>query len=188
MYNIKLFFGRAVVFFLHSLIKLFSLLPTKKPKKSENVIVLTGTFYSKNWIDAHLVPLLTCSSTKHVYIVSNNIDYDVDGLYVVKPSVVLSSIVGETLARLITFFIYSCKIRPDYIGGFHILFNGTLAILFSKILCCRSIYFSVGGITETLVTGNTENNFFKFLNGKDQFITSYICKIISCYFRGYRCL
>lgn len=180
MYNIKIFFGRTVLFSLYGLIQLFSFLPTKKPKKKENVIVLTGTFYSKNWIDAHLVPLLTCSSIKHVYIVSNDIDYDVDGLDVVKPSLALSSIVGETLARLITFFICSCKIRPDYIGGFHVLFNGTLAILFSKILRCRSIYFSVGGITETLVTGKTENNFFKFLNGKDQFITSCICKIIAC--------
>ena len=180
MYNIRLFFGRTVIFSLYSLIKLFALLPIKKQKKTENTIVLTGTFYSKNWIDAHLVPLLTCASTKRVYVISNDIDYDIEGLDIIKPSTVLRAIAGETLARLFTFFIYSCKVRPDYIGGFHILFNGTLAILFSKILRCRSIYFSVGGVTETLVTGKTENNFFRFLKAKDQFITRYICKIIAC--------
>ena len=180
MYNIRLFFGRTVIFSLYSLIKLFALLPIKKQKKTENTIVLTGTFYSKNWIDAHLVPLLTCASTKRVYIISNDTDYDIEGLDIIKPSTVLRAIAGDTLARLFTFFIYSCKVRPDYIGGFHILFNGTLAILFSKILRCRSIYFSVGGVTETLVTGKTENNFFRFLKAKDQFITRYICKIIAC--------
>ena len=179
MYNIKLFIGRTVLFFLYSIIRIFSFLPTKKQKKEGNVIVLTGTFYSKNWIDAHLVPLVTCSSVEHVYVVSNGMDYNLKGLSVITPSATLSRLMGSTLARLVTFFICSFKHRPDYIGGFHILFNGSLAILFSKLLQCRSIYFSVGGITETLEAGKTENNFFKFLDGKDEFLTATICKITS---------
>lgn len=179
MYSIKLFVGRAVLFSLYSMIRIFSFLPTKKKKKEDNIIVLTGTFYSKNWIDAHLVPLVTCSSVKHVYIVSNNISYNLEGLSVITPSSTLSRLIGSTLARLVTFFICSFKQKPDYIGGFHILFNGTLAILFSKLLQCRSIYFSVGGITETLEAGKTENSFFKFLDGKDKFLTAIICKIAS---------
>lgn len=179
MYTVKLFVGRAILFSLYSMIRLFSCLPTKKHKEEGNIIVLTGTFYSKNWIDAHLVPLVTCSSVKHIYIVSNNMSYDLEGLSVITPSSTLSGLIGSTLARLITFFISSFKYRPDYIGGFHILFNGALAILFANILRCRSIYFSGGGITETLNNGKTENNFFKFLNGRDEFLTSTICKIVS---------
>lgn len=179
MYNIKIFFGRTVLFSLYSLIRLFSLLPTKKSKERGNIIVLTGIFYSKNWIDAHLIPLVTCSSVKHVYIVSNIVDYELEGLTIINPPPILTRVVGTTLARLSTFFICTLKNQPDYIGGFHILFNATLAILFSKMLRCRSIYFSGGGITETLYSGKTENNFFKFLNGKNEFLTSMICKIIS---------
>ena len=179
MYKIKIFFGRAVLFSLYSLIKLFSLLPTKKPKKTENVIVLTGTFYSKNWIDAHLLPLVTCQSVKHVYIVSDAIDYHLEGLTVVVPSKNVSKLTGSTLSRLITFTVCAMKNKPDYIGGFHILFNGTLSILLANFLRCRSIYFCVGGMTETLVAGKTENSFFKFLDGKDDFLTSTICKIIA---------
>jgi glycosyltransferase involved in cell wall biosynthesis len=179
MYNLKLFTGRTVLFILYFLIRIFSLLPTKKQKNKDNIVVLTGTFHSKNWIDAHLVPLVTCSSVKHVYIVSNNMNYDVKGLTVITPRSALSRLIGATSARLVTFLICSLKNRPDYIGGFHILFNGTLAILFANILRCRSIYFSGGGITETLNSGKTENNFFKFLNGRDEFLTSTICKIIS---------
>ena len=179
MYNIKIFFGRTVLFSLYSLIRLFSLLPTKKSKETGNIVVLTGTFYSKNWIDAHLIPLVTCSSVKHVYIVSNIVDYELEGLTIINPSPSLTRVVGATLARLSTFFICTLKNKPDYIGGFHILFNATLAILFSKMLRCRSIYFSGGGITETLETGKTENSFFKFLKERDEFLTSTICKIIS---------
>jgi len=179
MYKIKIFFGRTVLFSLYSLIRLFSLLPTKKSKETGNIVVLTGTFYSKNWIDAHLIPLVTCSSVKHVYIVSNIVDYELEGLTIINPSPSLTRVVGATLARLSTFFICTLKNKPDYIGGFHILFNATLAILFSKMLRCRSIYFSGGGITETLETGKTENSFFKFLKERDEFLTSTICKIIS---------
>ncbi|WP_417696472.1 glycosyltransferase [Psychromonas sp.] len=180
MYKIKLFFGRFVLLFLYSLIRFFSILPTKKQKRTDNVIVLTGTFYSKNWLDAHVIPLVSCSSVKHVYIVSNIIDYELEGLTIITPPFSLSRFMGSTLARLVAFFICALKKKPDYIGGFHILFNGTLAILFANLLRCRSIYFSGGGITETLVTGKTENSFFKFLNKKDKFLTNYICKIIAC--------
>jgi len=177
MYSVKIFFGRTVIFSLYCLIRLFSILPKKEHKKSNNIIVLTGTFYSKNWMDAHLVPLATCSSVKHIYIVSNSMDYKSEGVSVIKPSVFLSKFCGSTLVRLITFLIFVLKMKPDYIGGFHILFNATLSILFANMLRSRSIYFSVGGGTETLDAGKTENSVFKFLDGKDDFLTRYICKI-----------
>lgn len=179
MYKLKILSGRFTIFSLYALITLFSFLPKKKKKTGNNVIVLTGTFYSKNWLDAHLVPIVSCQSVKHVYIVSDNITCDISGLTVIRPNAGLARFFGSTIARLLAFFICSVKKNPDYIGGFHILFNGTLSILFANILRCRSIYFSVGGITETLVAGKTENKFFEFLNGKDNFLTSYICKIAS---------
>ena len=179
MYKLKILLGRSVIFSLYFFIKLLSFFPKKKGKKSENIIVLTGTFYSKNWIDAHLLPLVTCVSVKHIYIVSDAVDYHIGGLTVVTPSKSLSRLVGSTLSRLITFAVCAIKKKPDYVGGFHILFNGTLSILLANILRCRSIYFCVGGMTETLVAGKTENRFFKFLDGKDDFLTSTICKIIA---------
>ncbi|WP_019613740.1 glycosyltransferase family 4 protein [Psychromonas ossibalaenae] len=177
MYKVKILFARLTIFILYCLIFLFALLPKKKAKKHGHIIVLTGTFYSKNWIDAHLIPIVTCSSVHHVYIVANNVNYSVEGLTVVKSPELLTKYCGDTLARLISFFICSVRMKPDYIGGFHILFNASLAVLFAKILRCRSIYFCVGGITETLAAGKTENRFFKFLDGKDKFLTLYICRI-----------
>jgi len=179
MYRVKILFARVVRLSLYFLIWLFSFLPKKKLKESENILVLTGTFYSKNWIDAHLLPLVTCKSVKHVYIVSDAIDYHLEGLSVINPSKRLSKLIGSTLSRLVAFAVCAIKNNPDYIGGFHILFNGTLSVLLANMLRCRSIYFCVGGVTETLVTGKTENNFFKFLKGKDNFLTLYICKIIA---------
>jgi len=177
MYNIKIFFGRTVIFSLYCFIQLFSLLPTKKQKKDKNIIVLTGTFYSKNWINAHIAPIARSASVDHVYIVANNLHYDLAGVSVLNPSKKLSYCFGSTIGRLLNFAFYSFKYKADYIGGFHILFNGTVSILLANILRCRSIYFSVGGVTETLEAGKTGNSFFKFLDGKDNFLTSYICKI-----------
>ncbi|WP_028862311.1 glycosyltransferase family 4 protein [Psychromonas aquimarina] len=177
MYKVKILFGRLTIFTLYLLILLFSMLPKKKLQKNGHIIVLTGTFYSKNWIDAHLIPIVTCSSVRHVYIVSNNINYSVEGLTVVKSPERLRKYCGDTFARLISFFSCSMRMKPDYIGGFHILFNASLSILFANMLRCRSIYFCVGGITETLAAGKTENRFFKFLDGKDRFLTFYICRI-----------
>jgi glycosyltransferase involved in cell wall biosynthesis len=177
MYKLKILFSRFIIFTLYGIIIIFSLIPKKRKKSKGNVIVLTGTFYSKNWLDAHLVPIVTCPSVKHVYIVSSNLDYNISGLSVVVPNEKMSKYFGSTISRLISFFICSIKRTPDYIGGFHILFNATFSILFANMLRCRSIYFSVGGITETLEAGKTENKFFEFLNAKDDFLTNYICKI-----------
>jgi len=178
MYKIKVLLGRAVIFSLYFLIRLFAFLPTKKSKKMGNTVVLTGNFYSKNWVNAHLLPIVTCSSVKHVYLVSEGVDYDVAGLTVIPPSALASKVLGSTLSRLLTSFICAIKNRADYIGGFHILFNGTFAILFSKILRCRSLYFCGGGVTETLETGHSENSFFRFIRYKDSFLTRTICNII----------
>ena len=158
-------------------IRLFALIPRRSERESNKIIVLTGTFYSKNWINAHLVPLVKANNVGHVFIVSKDINYNLNGLTVVKPSSRLSNIFGHTIARLITFFLCSVKNKPDYIGGFHILFNATFSVLFAKILRTRSIYFCVGGVTETLETGASENSFFKFIKRKNDFLTSTICNI-----------
>ena len=179
MYRVKLLLGRAVILSLYCLIRLFSFLPKKKHHNAGKIIVLTGTFYSRNWIDAHLLPLVTCESVKHVYVVSSGFNYSLKGLTVIEPSKKLSNFTGATLARLCSFIVCAIKNKPDYIGGFHILFNGTLSILLANILRCSSIYFSVGGITETLEAGKTENSLFKFLDGKDEFLTLTICKIVA---------
>jgi len=179
MYFIKLLIGKSFMLFIFFLIKVFSLLPKRKEREAEKIIVLTGTFYSKNWINAHLVPLVTSKNIKHVFIVSKDIEYDIKGLTVIKPSPLVSKICGYTVSRLLSFFTCSLEHKPDYIGGFHILFNATFAILFAQILRTRSIYFCVGGITETLETGSSENSFFKFIEKKDTTLTGTICNIAS---------
>ncbi|WP_238596764.1 glycosyltransferase family 4 protein [Psychromonas sp. psych-6C06] len=160
------------------LITIFSWLPKRKERK-QKVVVLTGTFYSKNWANAHLLPLVSCPSVKHVYIVSTHLEYQADGLTIVTPSDLSCRYIGHTLARLLCFFSTAVKVKPDYMGGFHILFNASFAILFANILRTRSIYFSGGGVTETLETGASENSYFKFIEQKDQFLTSTICNIIA---------
>jgi glycosyltransferase involved in cell wall biosynthesis len=178
MYLFKLYLGKIMMFSFLVLIRIFSLLPKRKERKKK-VIVLTGTFYSKNWANAHLLPLVSCSSVDHVYMISTHLDYEAEGLTILTPSESQIKLFGETVARLIQVFSTAFKVKPDYIGGFHILFNATFAILFASILRTRSVYFSGGGVTETLETGASENSYFKFIRSKDAFLTNTICQIIA---------
>lgn len=177
MYKVKILCGRLLILCLYTLIRLGALLPKKAHKQQDNIVMLTGTFYSTNWINAHIAPLVASRHVKHVYMVSYNTDYVLADLTVLKPPTWLTRLCGTTCSRLLCFTYYGVKYHVDYLGGFHILFNGSVAVLLAKLLRCRSIYFSVGGITETLAAGKTENKCFKFLDDKDDCLTKYICKI-----------
>lgn len=178
-YSLKLWSSRVMIFVLYCLIKCFSFRPKRERVNRRFRVLLTGTFHAKNWVEAHVVPLAQAPCVESVTLVALDWSYDIPGITVVEPSKNLQKVVGGTLGRLTTFLVYVFRLKPDYIGGFHLLFNGLFSILLASALGRRSLYFSVGGITETLVTGETENRYFKFIRGKDEFLTTYICKIIS---------
>jgi glycosyltransferase involved in cell wall biosynthesis len=177
MYYIKLYLSRSLLAAIYFICKLLQKVTRTRKLNDQITVALTGTFYSDNWIKAHIFPLAGCHSVKTVYLVTHG-DFTVpENVSIVKPGARLTGLFGEALSRLITLFLISKKSNVDFVGGFHLLFNATFARIISSLIGARSIYFCVGGVTETLSAGKTENRFFSFIRSYDKILTNYLIKI-----------
>lgn len=142
-------------------------LPPGKPR----TIALTGTFYNENWIMNHLRPLVLSEQVAHVWLVCTFPIPPTDKVTVVRPPALLARVIGETQARLLAFAWLCLRRRPDYIGGFHILLNGLVAIFLARLLGRRSLYFCGGGPREVIDGGfQSDNRLFKLLKRPDPWI------------------
>lgn len=133
----------------------------KPAEKKEKTVVLTGTFYSSNWIESHVVPLAKSKNCKKLFLVSSKQFTNIDGISIVCPPVTLEKIIGNVPSRLFYFMYIVVKVKPDIVGGFHLLFNGMIAQLVAKIANAQSLYFCVGGPAEVIGGGiDSENKLF----------------------------
>jgi len=124
-------------------------------------VLLTGTFYSENWINAHVQPLAASRRCRKVYVVSTFPIPPTPGVVAICPPDWLRRLVGDVPARLLTFAGSALALRPHLIGGFHLLVNGLLAAPLARLVGARSLYFCVGGPTEVLDGGIwAENRLF----------------------------
>jgi len=116
-------------------------------------ILLTGTFFSDNWVRSHLLPLaesVHCRRVRMVATAQVPAMPKVEGVY---PPTWLIKSVGELGARLLFFIWTAIRTRPHIVGGFHLLINGLLAPLLGRLVGARSMYFCVGGPVEVLDGG-----------------------------------
>ncbi|MEZ5597650.1 MAG: glycosyltransferase [Pseudomonadales bacterium] len=143
-------------------------------------IVLTGTFHSANWIRAHLLPMVNSGAFGQITLITtSDVEYPI-GVRVIKPYPRLRHWCGETISRLGTFCHTVAKERPDYVSGFHLLFNGLLAILLARMISRRAIYFCVGGPAEVTDGGLlSENRLLSSLKKPSKRIESVLLSIAS---------
>jgi glycosyltransferase involved in cell wall biosynthesis len=127
-------------------------------------IVLTGTFYTDNWLTTHLVPLAQARSVGVIYMVATRPVPDIEGVVAVYPADWMRKIFGSTGARLLTFVTTTISKQPHIAGGFHLLLNGLLARMLAAMTRCRSLYICGGGMREVEGGGyKTENRLFNKL-------------------------
>jgi len=137
---------------------------TKKVGDGGCEILLTGTFYSANWIMAHLKPLTLSRYCRRVRVVTSFPIPPLDKVEVIRPPSWLIRLVGGVPARLLVFTIAAFRFRPHVVGGFHLLANGLVASLVGSLCGARSVYFCVGGPAEVLGGGVlSENRVFEKL-------------------------
>lgn len=155
-------------------------------------ILLTGTFYADNWLLSHIRPLANSKECSEIILVT---DYPAPPLHkvrIIKPYKWLSLAIGPVPSRLITFFWIGLIKKPKIIGGFHLLFNGLLSALIASCIGSRSMYFCVGGPTETLYGGKSENRLFGKLQQPDPTLTEWLIKAVSSFDQiitmGYRAI
>ena len=143
-------------------------------------ILLTGTFYTDNWITTHLVPLARAESVGVVYMVSLTPVPPMDGVVAIYPAAWQIRLFGGTSARFITFARAAFRLKPDIVGGFHLLLNGLIGRLVAAIVKSRSIYFCGGGIREVEGGGYlTQNRLFNKLGYASPFVERLLIKAVS---------
>lgn len=127
-------------------------------------VLLTGTFYSDNWLETHLRPLALSRRVGQVIMVAASPVPDMPGVEAIYPHPRLVRMLGKTTARLLTFARVAVSRRPEVIGGFHLLINGLLGLLLARATGGRSMYICGGGVREIEGGGYaTENAIFRRL-------------------------
>ncbi len=143
-------------------------------------ILLTGTFFSDNWIISLLGPLALSTRCGRIRMVSTTPVPAIEKVEPIYPPKLLVKIIGRSPARLATFFWVGLRTRPHIIGGLHLLINGLTAIFIAKLIGVKALYSCCGGPTECEGGGyNSENHLFCKLRGPDQFIERRLFEAIS---------
>jgi glycosyltransferase involved in cell wall biosynthesis len=144
----------------------------KKPMSDEPLhVMLTGTFYSDNWLETHLRPLGGSRRVRLVTMVAATRVPEIPGVTAVYPHRRLIRILGKTTARLVTFVQEAFRHKPDIVGGFHLLINGLLALLVARAAGSRSMYICGGGVREIEGGGYaTENQIFRRLGQPSAYV------------------
>ncbi|MCU7830011.1 MAG: glycosyltransferase [Candidatus Thiodiazotropha sp. (ex Myrtea sp. 'scaly one' KF741663)] len=172
---------RMFVLIYYVILKGISWLPIKRkePRKKLNILV-TGTFYSDNWLVTHLKPLAMSDEVAAVQMVSVRKVPELENVIAIYPSKNMQKYLGEVPSRLLLFAWIAMREKPDIIAGFHLLLNGLVAILMAKTIGTRSLYICGGGPREVIGGGyNTESKIFNKLKTPDDFIESMLIKSVN---------
>jgi glycosyltransferase involved in cell wall biosynthesis len=153
--------------------------PSDPPAGQGHEILLTGTFYSDNWIASHLRPLAASAACARVRMVSVRPLPGIHKVEVVRPPRLLVVLAGEVPARLVCFVWTALRRRPHVVGGFHLLVNGLVAALVGRLIGARSLYFCVGGAMEVVDGGiRAENRLFGKMETADPVIEERLVRAV----------
>lgn len=149
------------------------------PAGSGHEILLTGTFYSDNWLRAFLAPMAASKGCARIRMVAVHSVPAMDKVEAIGAPRWLVRLVGGVPARLITFAWVGLRTRPHVVGGFHLLVNGLAAALVARIIGGRSLYYCVGGPVEVIDGGIwTENRVFGRLETPDAVIERRLLRAV----------
>ena len=167
-------------FFLICTKLLKAVIPLKRRALTDKYkIVLTGTFYSDNWITSHLKPLAGSRKCDRLYMVATRRVPSIANVKAVYAPRWLVKVVGEVPARLMLFALVCFRVKPELIGGFHLLINGMAAGLLAAGMGVKSIYFCGGGIREVKGGGyTTESKLFSRLEKPSQSIEKNLLRFL----------
>lgn len=153
---------------------------SKKPPDEERYdILLTGTFYSDNWIISHLKPLAMSRYCRRIQMVTSSPLPPMEKVEAIYPPALLVRVIGKVPARLLKFLCVAIKGRPHIVGGFHMLPNGLIAVLTAQLIRAKSLYFCGGGPREIIGGGYLGNPVFAKLKKPDYLIERILLGVLS---------
>lgn len=121
-------------------------------------VLLTGTFYSDNWIIPHLRPMAASKHCRRVRMVASDKVPPMDKVEAVYAPAWLTRRIGRIPARLLLFIWIALRDRPHVVGGFHMLPNGLVVALMARFISAKSLYICGGGPREIIGGGYTSGN------------------------------
>jgi glycosyltransferase involved in cell wall biosynthesis len=173
---------RGILYFYCILLKFIGHRKKNINKNKKYNIMLTGNFYSDDWIVSHLKPLAMANSCKKIWFVAEKKLPDINKVVPIYPNSVLSTLLGNDVARLLTFSFAVLFKKVHIVGGFHLLLNGLFALFFSRIKGSYAMYICGGGPREVAGGGfNTENRIFGKLTEPDTKIERQLINIVSMF-------
>jgi L-malate glycosyltransferase len=138
-------------------------------------VLLTGTFYTDAWITTHLRPLAAAAACAKVIMVASRPLPHMLKVEAAYPPRWLRALAGASGSRTVYFVFLALRLRPDVVGGFHILLNGLLAAVLAPIIGARSLYFCGGGQREIEGGGyRTENRLYRRLAYPDPLVERWL--------------
>jgi glycosyltransferase involved in cell wall biosynthesis len=111
-------------------------------------VLAVGPFYSGNWVAAHLEPLAAAQTVARVLVITPEAYTRIDHLEYLTPPGWLRRLTGMSVARAAQALVTAIRRRPDVVIGYHLPWNGVVALLAGRLAGARTLYFSVGGPAE----------------------------------------
>ena len=142
-------------------------------------LLLTGNFYSDTWIRSQLAPLAASDRVLQIIMVTSKPLPVVNKVTPYYPGERLKKIFGADVARLITFLMLAFKLKPDLVGGYHLLLNGLLALFAGRCVSAKTLYVCGGGIREVRGGGfESESRIFGVLQKASASIEQQLLKAV----------
>ena len=128
---------------------------------------------------AHMEALCKADLIDNVYLFSPAAYKKVAKLHYVTHSPGLAAWFGEGIARILNAWKLARKIRPDLVIGYHLPWNGLMALLLAARTRSRAAYFSVGGPPELIGGGiYSEHALFSRLAREDAYVEKLLIALL----------
>ena len=142
-------------------------------------MVLTGTFFSDNWVEAHIRPLGASPHCERIWVVADSPFIPMENVTYVCPPRWLQRLIGRVPSRSILFVWTALRTRADVVGGFHLLLNGLIALAVSRVVGARVMYFCVGGWAEFVKGGvHGGNKVFNLIGREDDWLEKRLLRAV----------
>lgn len=171
---------RCILFVYLGLLHCGKWFPKKTRVDKKLTILVTGTFYSDNWLITHLKPMANAENCQTVIMVSTTTVPEINNVVGVYPPKVLVRFLGSVPARLMYFSWLAISKRPDVLVGFHLLINGLFVALLARFIGAKSVYICGGGELEVIGGGvHTENRIFSRIGREDKVIEGFLLRAVN---------
>jgi glycosyltransferase involved in cell wall biosynthesis len=143
-------------------------------------VLAIGPFFSQNWTAAHVDAMSQASTIETVYVVVPEAYSENEKIQYVVFSKSAARVLGAGIARSIAAAKIVFSKRPTIVIGYHLPWNGVVALILARLAKTKAVYFSVGGPAEFIDGGiYSEHALFSKLRNASPHMESLFVKLIN---------